>query len=93
MAVSVDGVEDTQKMRESAGADFDFLSDPSGELLDLLGIRHAGARFDGEDIAQSASFLIGPDGTVLWRELAANYRTRPAPSEILEAADRLLPAS
>lgn len=92
VAASIDTVEDIGKMRKSAGASFDFLSDPEGRLLDQLGVRHEGAHFDGRDLAQSASFLIGADGTVLWREIAANYRSRPAPSEILEAADRVLSA-
>lgn len=93
VAVSIDSVEDIAKMRDSAGASFDFVSDPTGQLIDLLGVRHEGAHFDGGDLAQSASFLVAADGTVLWRQIADNYRTRPEPSEILEAADRAFPAS
>lgn len=92
VAASIDTVEDLVKMRESAGATFDFVSDPKGQLLDSLGVRHEGAHFDGRDLAQSASFLLGADGTVLWRHIAPTYRTRPEPSEILTAADRVLPA-
>jgi peroxiredoxin len=75
-------------MRRSAGADFTFLSDPEGRLLDLLDVRHAGGRADGADIAQSATFLLAPDGEVLWSRLAVNYRQRPKPGEVLEAVDR-----
>ena len=81
-------------MRDSAGASFDFLSDPDGKLLDALDMRHVGARYDGADMAQSASFLIAPDGRLLWSKVAENYRIRPKPEEVLEAIDRhLAPAS
>ena len=62
-----------------------FLSDPEGRLLDLLGLRHEGAGPGGRDIAQSASFLFEPDGTLLWNQVASNYRVRPAPEKILAA--------
>lgn len=64
-----------------------FLSDPEGRLLDLLGMRHEGAGPDGRDIAQSASFLFEPDGTLLWHHATPNYRVRPKPETILAAYD------
>lgn len=64
-----------------------FLSDPEGSLLDLLGPRHVGAGMGGLDIAQSASFLFREDGTLLWHQLASNYRVRPEPEKILAAYD------
>lgn len=64
-----------------------YLSDPEGQLLDLLGLRHEGAGMDGLDIAQSASFLFDQDGTLLWHQLAPNYRVRPEPEAILAAFD------
>lgn len=64
-----------------------FLSDPDGKLIDLLGLRHKGAGPGGLDIAQSASFIFQPDGTLLWHKLAPNYRVRPEPDEVLAAYD------
>ena len=64
-----------------------FLSDPEGRLLDLLGLRHEGVGPGGLDIAQSASFLFDADGTLLWHQLAPNYRVRPEPDAILAAYD------
>lgn len=78
-----------KKMRDSAEVEFPVLSDEEGTLLDLLGARHEQGRADGADIAQSASFLVTPDGTVLWHRYAPNYRVRPKPEEILEAYDEL----
>jgi peroxiredoxin len=74
-------------MRDSAGAEFDFLSDPDGEMLDFFGVRHPGGAIEGGDIAQSASFLLDRTGRLLWSRVAENYRVRPRPAEILAAAD------
>jgi peroxiredoxin len=93
----VDSPEDTAKMRGAvleAGTGeatdpeaITFLSDPEGRLLGLLGLRHEGAGPGGRDIARSASFLFEPDGTLLWHQVAANYRVRPEPEDILAAYD------
>ncbi len=76
-------------MRELAQAEFEFLSDPEGQMLDLFGVRHVNG-MGGTDIAQSASFLLDAKGRLIWKRVAENYRVRPTPSEILAAADRLL---
>ncbi|MEM9597574.1 MAG: redoxin domain-containing protein [Acidobacteriota bacterium] len=91
VASSVDPVDKLRLMREMSGATFEFLSDAEGQLLDLLRVRHSGGRADGADIAQSASFLIDPDGRILWSHVAETYRTRPRPAKILEEIDRRLP--
>lgn len=77
-------------MRTSAGGQFEFLSDADGRLLDLFGLRHEKGRYDGVDIAQSASFLIDATGHLVWQRVADNYRVRPHPKEILAAADEKL---
>lgn len=97
VAASVDRPDDAAKMRRAVldavtgeakdASGMVFLSDTEGELLDLLGVRHLGAGPEGGDIAQSASFLFAADGTLLWHQLAENYRVRPHPEEILAAYD------
>lgn len=89
VAVSVDQPDKLAVMQKAAGASFDFLSDADGKLLDLLDVRHLAAGPAGEDVAQSASFLIAPNGRVMWRQLAPNYRVRPRPEYILKAFDAL----
>ena len=77
-------------MKKAAQAEFDFVSDPAGQLLDLFDVRHVGGNPEiAGDIAQSASFLVSPEGRVVWRHLSPNYRLRPEPSEILAAIDAL----
>lgn len=92
VAISVDQPEKLLVMKNAAGAGFEFVSDPEGRLLDRLDVRHVGGTPEGGDTAQSASFLIAPDGRILWRKLAANYRVRPEPKEVLAAIDALPPA-
>lgn len=93
VAISVDAPEQLALMKTSAAAGFDFVSDPAGRLLDLLDVRHrAGHPETGGDVAQSAAFLLAPDGRILWRKIAENYRVRPEPEEILAVVDAL-PAS
>lgn len=76
-------------MRQASDATFPFLSDADGHLMDLLDVRHEGG-MPGKDIAQSASFLLTPDGKVLWAHLAKNYRERPLPQDILTVIDQRL---
>lgn len=80
-------------MAEAVAGELRFASDPDGVLMDLLDVRHQGGRADGVDIPQSASFLVAPDGTVLWKKLAPNYRVRPTPDDVLAAIERSLPRS
>lgn len=91
MAVSVDPPDKLQIFAEAVDGDLRFASDADGEVLDLLGVRHTEGGPGGADIAQSASFLIGSDGTIYWSKLAPNYRVRPKPDEILAAIDGVLP--
>ena len=73
-------------MRASAGLSFDVLSDPEGQVIDALDLRHAQAGPTGGDLAQSATYLLSPTGEILWMKVAENYRVRPHPEEILRAA-------
>jgi peroxiredoxin len=87
-ALSVDSPEDAERMRASAGLSFDVLSDPEARVIDALDLRHPGAGPTGGDLAQSATFLLSPKGEILWMKVAENYRVRPHPDEILEAAGK-----
>lgn len=89
VALSVDPPEKLALMQRSSKSNFLFVSDPSGKVLDLLDVRHAQGGDQGQDVAQSASFLIDGGGKVLWRNLAANYRERVPPAQIVAAIDAL----
>lgn len=62
--------------------DFRVLSDPELTAIDAFGLRHAGGGPWG-DIARPATFVIDPQGNVVWRDLTENWRVRPRPDELL----------
>jgi peroxiredoxin len=79
--------EQAVKMEKTVKPDFAIMVDREGRLVDLLGIRHKGGNpINGQDLPQSASFLISREGKLIWHVLARNYRVRPAPDEILAVA-------
>jgi len=87
VAVSVDPIEDAAKVAARLELDFPVLSDSGREAIAAYGVVHAGGGIGGTDIARPATFLIGPDGTVLWRDLTDNWRVRVRPERILEAIE------
>jgi peroxiredoxin len=89
-AISVDPPEASEALRQRLGIDFTFLSDSNGQVLDLLGIRHQGARRSGADIAYPAQVLVDQNGTVRWIYTADSYRVRARPEDVF-AAIRALP--
>jgi peroxiredoxin len=83
VAVSVDPIPDNRRVAEKLGLEFPILADESRTLIADYGVLHAGGGIGGRDIARPAMFLIGPDGTVLWRHLPDNWRVRIRPEELL----------
>lgn len=87
--MSVDSVDDNNKVVGKLGLDYPVLSDSQRRAISAFGIVHAGASIDGGDIARPATFIIGPDGRVLWRDLTENWRVRIRPDDLLEALEDL----
>ena len=85
IAVSVDPPEVSAKLRERLQANFTFLSDPDGELLDALNIRHVGGRQDGGDIAFPTAVLVDEAGKVRWTFQSDTFRERARPEDIFAA--------
>ena len=87
VAASVDAPDGLVKAKSKTGAQFPFVSDPEGKLMDVFELRHAGASpMGGGDMARSASLLLAPDGRIVWAHYPGNYRVRPTPDQILAAA-------
>ena len=79
--------EQATKMEKTVKPDFEIMVDREGKLVDLLGIRHRGGNpINGQDLPQSASFLISQEGKLIWHKLAETWRVRPEPDEIFAAA-------
>jgi peroxiredoxin len=87
--VSVDPLGASRRLRDRLSARFIFLSDPSAELLDALGIRHPGGK-DGSDIAYPTSMLVDADGKVRWIYQSDSYRQRARAEEVLAALAALV---
>lgn len=87
VAISVDPPETNRTMLAAAGYSFTFLSDPNAEAIRRYDLVHAGARYDGADLARPAEFLIDASGKVRWVNLTENYWVRARPEQILEAAN------
>jgi peroxiredoxin len=89
LAVSVDSIEENQRLAESAGIGFSLLSDREASALDAFGLRHVGGSIDGGDIARPAIFIVGRDGKIRWRDLTDNWRVRVRPETIIEQLKKL----
>jgi peroxiredoxin len=85
VAISVDGVADNRRVVDKLGLEFPVLSDRTGETIADYGVVHEGAGPGGRSIARPAILLVGPGGTVRWRDLTDNWRIRARPETILQA--------
>ena len=88
-AVSVDTPGESQKLCQSRGYKFPFLSDPKAETIREYGVLHAKGGEGGKDIARPAEFLVDAAGTIRWVNLTDDIRVRARPEAVLAAIDRL----
>jgi len=89
VAISVDSPAESQKLCQSRGYGFPFLSDPNAEVIRLYGVLHPKAGEDGRDIARPAEFLVDAAGTIRWVNLTDDIRVRARPQAVLEVINRL----
>ena len=89
-AVSVDPPEVSARLKQRLEADFTFLSDPEGILLDALGVLHRTGS-DRGDIAFPTAILVDERGIVRWTFQSDTYRERARPDEIFRAIAALHP--
>lgn len=89
VAISVDSRAESQKLCQSKGYSFLFLSDPTADVIRKFGVLHAKAGEDGQDIARPAEFLVDATGTVRWVNLTDDIRVRARPEAVVQAIDLL----
>lgn len=89
LAVSVDAPADSRRVVAELALPFPILSDAERALIRAYGLVHAGGGLEGEDIAVPAQLLVAPDGTVVWKHVAARITDRVNPARTLEALARL----
>jgi peroxiredoxin len=89
VAISVDSPAESQKLCQSRGYRFPFLSDPKAETIRQYGVLHPKGGEAGKDIARPAEFLVDAGGTIRWVNLTDDIRVRARPEWVLAAIDRL----
>jgi peroxiredoxin len=89
VAISVDSPTESQKLCQSRGYTFPFLSDPKAETIRQYGVLHPKGGENGQDIARPAEFLVDASGTIRWANLTEDLRVRARPETVLAAIDRL----
>ena len=89
VAISVDPIEVTEKLRKKNGYTFTFLSDPKAEVIRGWDLLHPHGGIDGADIARPAEFLIDPTGTVRWVNLTEDYKVRVQAPAVLKVLGEL----
>jgi peroxiredoxin len=89
VAISVDSPAESEKLCQSRGYTFPFLSDPQTATIRQYGVLHANGAGQGKDIARPAEFLVDATGTIRWENLTDDIRVRARPESVLAAIDRL----
>ena len=84
-AISVDAVEDADRMAEMVGAEFYVLSDADARTARDYGV------FDlhGDGVAAPATFIIDPSGEIAALHVGRDVTDRPTPEQVLAEVDRL----
>ena len=79
IAISVDGLEDAERMRALAGAEFAVLSDADAEVTRRYGV------FDllGDGVAAPATFILDSDLRIVASAIGTNIGERVPPEAII----------
>ena len=80
---------------EATQAQFSHLtvvSDADRKLVEVFAALDPGHAPDGGDTAESTTILVDGKGTIRWVYRPDRASTRLTPSEVLAAADRVMPA-
>jgi len=85
----VDSPSESQKLCESRGYSFPFLSDPNAQVIRQYGVLHPKGGEDDKDIARPAEFLVDATGKIRWVNLTDDFRVRARPDAVLGAINKL----
>ncbi len=89
VAISVDSPAESQKLCQSRGYTFPFLSDPNAQVIRQYGVLHPRGGEDDKDIARPAEFLVDAAGAIRWVNLTDDIRVRARPEAVLGAISQL----
>jgi peroxiredoxin len=85
IAISSDGNDDVRNMASIVQPEFHILSDSQATASKDYGV------FDllDDQLAAPAVFIVGKEGTILWRKIGEHAGDRASPDEILSQLSRL----
>ena len=86
VAISVDPMDVSTRMRERHGLTFPLLSDVNAEVIRAYDVFNPLAR-----ISKPATFVLDGDGIIRWRKIGEHLADRPLAATVLEKATALLP--
>ena len=89
VGISVDSPAQSQKLCQSRGYTFPFLSDPNATTIRQYGVLHPKGGEAGQDIARPAEFVVDQTGTIRWVNLTDDIRVRARPESAIAAINRL----
>jgi peroxiredoxin len=84
VAITVDTIEESTRLAEKLGLEFQILSDVQEEAIRTWGLVHENTKPGGGAISRPAIFLVEPDGIISWRQLTDDYRVRARAGDLLE---------
>lgn len=84
LAVSTDKPQDSHKIENKMTGNLTFIYDPSGALIDSLGLLHKGGNpFNGNDTARISKMLVNKKKELLWFRFTENNRVRTASNKLI----------
>ena len=86
VTISTDELIDAQRMEEMAAAEFPILADTDANVAQSYGVFN----LLNDGVAAPATFIIRPDGGVIWAYIGADIGDRPPTDALLEIIDALL---
>jgi peroxiredoxin Q/BCP len=89
VAISYDSEETLRQFASSRGITFPLLSDPESRTIDAYRIRNREATDRTRGIPHPGFFLVDRGGVVRAKLFREGYKVRPAPEEIIEAAQEI----
>jgi peroxiredoxin len=84
VGVSVDSPAESQKLCQSQGHTFLFLSDPNADTIRQYGVLHP----KGGEAGKDNEFLVDATGTIRWVNRTDDIRVWARPESVLMAIDR-----
>ena len=85
-AISTDSLVDAEQMEALAGAEFPILADTNADVSRDFGVFN----LLGDGVAAPATFIVQPDGGVVWAYVGVDIGDRVPTPVILEMLDMVL---